>query len=364
MKWLHIAAVVIWFAIIAAAHEWVCSTPGPVPFKENGKWGYLSAEGIVIPPRFDVAAPFTKEGAVVCIAKQCGRIDRTGAFISPPVDSRSVPIPSSRVVEGLAPAVKRLSPDGRNDKWGFIDGSGRVVIPYQFTFAHDFHDGIAAVGLNGKTFFINRAGDRVTPEFDGVYDFSEDLAAVDVAGKIGYIRRDGSFALPPIYHSASGISFSEGLVAVRVNGKVGFMDKAGTVVIEPAYDDVYPFSEGLAPVRLMQNWGYIDRSGRVVIPIRFGVGHMFAEGVASVSLGGKWGYIDHAGAFAIPATFDSAMPFCAGVAQVETYRWVGEDTSHGCRAGIMQGKQGFIDHSGRYVWRDAVERTWTSPFCF
>jgi hypothetical protein len=224
---------------------------------------------------------------------------------------------------------------------------------------------VARVGRGNKYFFINRKGQRVTPEFDGAFDFSEDLAAVEVDHKIGYIRRDGTFALPPIHAGASGIDFSEGLVAVRVEGKVGFMDTTGSIVVKPSYDDAFPFSEGLAPVTSRGKWGYIDKSGNLVIPMRYQIAHMFNEGVASVQLSdsGKWGYIDKTGEFALPPIYDSAMPFCAGVAQVETFRLIGAD-SRGCRAERYQGKHGIVDHSGKYIWRDSKDQIWQSPFCF
>lgn len=353
---LFCAALCLITINLLAEANWTCDTSGPIPFKEGEKWGYLSGEGIVIPPRFDLANRFTKDGAIVCVAKRCGVIDKTGAFRTPLVSPLQISI--------LIKHSEGPEPIERDGKWGYVNRLGQIVIPYQFEAAEPFDQGIARVSLGKKIFFINRAGEKVTQDFDGVFNFSEDLAAVDVAGKIGYIRRDGSVALPPIYHSASGIDFSDGLVAVRIDKKVGFMDAGGSVVIEPAYDDVYPFSEGLAPVRSGEKWGYIDKNGRIVIPIQYEIGHMFSEGVASVVLGNKWGYIDHNGTFVVPPTFESAMPFCAGVAEVATYRIVGQDTSHGCRAGRLKGKRGFIDHTGHYVWRDAEEAEWNSPFCF
>jgi hypothetical protein len=221
---------------------------------------------------------------------------------------------------------------------------------------------MAKVLLGDKYFFIDKSGNRMTPEFEGVFEFHEELAAVVVGSKVGYIRRDGTFAIPAVNGSASGIDFSEGVAATRVKGKVGFMDKTGAVVIEPQYDDVFPFSDGFAAVQLGDRWGYIDHAGKVVIPIKFHIGHMFSEGVASVELEGKWGFVGPTGRYVIPPAFEAAMPFCGGVAAVETYTKVGE-SNRGCRGVIFQGKHGVIDHSGKYVWRDAEDQMWPSPFC-
>lgn len=125
---------------------------------------------------------------------------------------------------------------------------------------------------------------------------------------------------------------------------------------------MYAFSDGLAPVELGGKWGYVNKSGNVVIPIQYDIAHMFSEGIASVERRGKWEYIDPSGKLAIPASFDAAMPFCGGLAAVETFQEIGK-TSSGCRAELYRGKHGMIDHAGNYIWREAEEQTWHSPFC-
>ena len=101
--------------------------------------------------------------------------------------------------------VKTLFPVEKDDKWGFIDRTGKIVVPLQFASANDFHEGLALVTANGKKLFIDAAGRVViTPQFDIIHDFSEGLAAVNVGekripnlglisnpGKWGYIDKAG-----------------------------------------------------------------------------------------------------------------------------------------------------------------------------
>jgi hypothetical protein len=333
-----------------------CQSGTPIPFNDGDRWGYLTVSGITIPPQFKSAGPFSGGLAIVCTVEGCAVINTRGQFVSALHDSQASLV-ASRYTDGIGPVAK----DG---KWGYADVSGNVVLPLRFNYAGDFENGMARVSQGGKYFFINRKGERITPEFDGAFDFSGDLAAVEVDHKIGYIRRDGTFALPPIHQGASGIDFSEGLVAVRIAAKVGFMDTTGSIIVKPSYDDAYPFSEGLATVTSGGKWGYIDKKGELVVPLRYRIAHMFAEGVASVQLSdsGKWGYIDKNGAFALSAVFDSAAPFCAGVALVESFRPIGVDSS-ACHSQRYEGKHGVIDHSGNYIWRDSKEQVWNSPFC-
>ena len=43
-----------------------------------------------------------------------------------------------------------------NEKWGFVDKSGKVVVPLKYDWVGDFSEGLAAVTLNGKWGFISR----------------------------------------------------------------------------------------------------------------------------------------------------------------------------------------------------------------
>ena len=112
-------------------------------------------------------------------------------------------------------------------------------------------------------------------------------------------------------------------------------------------------------------WGYIDKIGRVVAAPSFRIAHSFKEGVASVQLRDteKWGFIDGQGTFVIPPVFDQAMPFCAGLAYVETFRTLAADPQDICHKEHYEGKHGWIDHSGRYVWRDPVDHVWDALWC-
>src|SRR5262250_2522337 len=69
----------------------------------------------------------------------------------------------------------------KDGKSGFIDSTGKVVIPLQFDSANGFNEGLALVTLKGKKFFIDATGRTVfEAKFDIIRDFSEGLAAVNI----------------------------------------------------------------------------------------------------------------------------------------------------------------------------------------
>src|ERR1700693_1991299 len=79
---------------------------------------------------------------------------------------------------------KSLFPVEKAGKFGYIDRTGKIIIPLQFDGANEFHEGLALVTANGKKLFIDTTGRVVIkPDFDIVYDFSEGLAAVNIGQK-------------------------------------------------------------------------------------------------------------------------------------------------------------------------------------
>ena len=65
-----------------------------------------------------------------------------------------------------APIESRSSmriPVRQGTKWGYIDGTGKLVIPFQFDHAFGFSEGLAQVEIDGKCGFIGVQGDlRIT----------------------------------------------------------------------------------------------------------------------------------------------------------------------------------------------------------
>ena len=46
-------------------------------------------------------------------------------------------------------------------KYGFIDQTGKEVIPLKYKSTSGFKSGMAKVELNGETFYINKLGSRI-----------------------------------------------------------------------------------------------------------------------------------------------------------------------------------------------------------
>src|SRR5436309_1576726 len=77
-------------------------------------------------------------------------------------------------------------------KYGYINKTGKIVLPVQFEYAEKFYEGMAVVKKDGKRAFIDATGKIViAPLYDQKIDgyFSEGLACVKQGSKYFYIDK-------------------------------------------------------------------------------------------------------------------------------------------------------------------------------
>ena len=294
-------------------------------------------------------------------------------------------------------------------KQGFIDVTGRMVIPPTFDFAWQFSEGRASAWQNGRAGFIDRSGRFVIPpRFEYAKAFHEGLAEVQLGGLWGFVSTDGQLSIQPQFEETRW--FSGGRAPVRVDGLWGYVDKDGMLVIPAQYRQASLFEDGRAFVQLekewfainrngertsrdpadlipeqrMGKWGFVTPGGEVAVDFRYDAVQSFSEGLAAVQVGERWGFIDRRGRLVIPVEFEDgwATPpggarggppigsFKEGLAAVyKDGSWRFIDTkavaipgrfvkaaagNYGFRDGIAAvcGKKGcgYIDRTGRVIW--------------
>jgi hypothetical protein len=252
-----------------------------------------------------------------------------------------------------------LFPVTQNTKCGYIDKTGKIIIPLQFEkTCYDFSEGQASVGLNGKRGFIDQTGRMaIEPQFDlwSGAGFSEGLAAISIDYKKGYVSKSGKATMLPEFASVffSVDAFSEGLAVVSHNSyggrfntertsRVGYINKEFELVIPLKFKYASAFSDGRAYVTDTNDTSYyIDHTGQKIDYPPSGKWFLFVEGLATTQLNGKEGYMNLKGEVIIKRRFDEAKRF-----------------SHGMAAVRIKNKWGFIDKTGSIVIRpqfDEVE---------
>ena len=275
----------------------------------------------VVEPKFENYGNFSEGLAAVKINDKWGYIDKTGKIVIEP---------KFQLARDFNEGIAVVSTNGR---YGTIDKKGEFIITPRFNYVLNFCQGLATVKVNSKYGVINKTGKVVIqPIFDDTFSFNEGLAAVKVNGKYGIINTKGEFTITPKFNYIKIKEFSEGLAIIKINSSYGFIDKTGKVVIQPMFDDAFSFNEGLAAVRLNGKWGYIDKTGKVVITPIFDSAGSFSEGLVNIKQNDKWGYIDKTGKIVIEPMFDYTSIFSDGLATIK-----------------QNNKWGYIDKTGKIV---------------
>lgn len=337
---------------------------------------------------------------VLCVLLMFGS---ASAFAASEVRSSIAPqfTAAGSFFEGLA-VVKM------DDKWGFIDKTGKIVIECKFEYADNFYDGKALVGKGNpfKYGFIDKTGKEILPyvydhifgrndgylnavkidpssreEYNGMIDpegkeiipcdysyvdnVYDDRIKVETHRlleqdgswsrydmQVGFYDTKGKLVIPLLYDDASG--FKDGLAWVSRNGKYGFIDKTGKVVIPLEYDRISQFHNGLAQVSKNGKYGFIDKSGTLVITgTEPYIINEYWDGITNIELNLKYGFMDRNGKVIVPCEYDETSPFNDGMALVakgedELYN-PSEDPESYDYIVLTNKKFGYVNTAGKLV---------------
>ena len=179
-----------------------------------------------------------------------------------------------RFSEGLAWARSQV---GGEERDGFVDRSGKWVIPAVYSAVRSFSEGLAQARKNSEDpwSFIDKTGKVVfTTQSQEGHAFSEGLAAVQIVQEQGreiwqYVDRTGKVVLPNLRYRFAGI-FREGVAFVE-DDRLGWglIDRTGKVILKPQLTGISLFHHGLARVETGAFFkgvgiGYIDTHGKWV----------------------------------------------------------------------------------------------------
>ena len=290
-------------------------------------------------------------------------------------------------LEGLAKACSEsetvysfhegLAIISKEGKYGFMDKTGKIVIPTIYSSAEDFHEGLAAVKKDEKFGYIDKEGNVVLPfRFKDADYFMGGYARVDEGpDSVDYSYLIDKMGIP-IQEDSYNIegNYSDGLICVRSidTDKYGFANAKGQIVIPFLYDEAFDFKEGVARVSKNGKDEYIDKSGRTVLPFRDKVSYSYtcSEGLISFQkcIGSEYlyGFINTQGHVVIPCELDNVRDFHEGLAWVQWDSWRGYIDTNGKKvleceycpeSGFNEGmavikmndKYGYINRAGQII---------------
>lgn len=267
------------------------------------RYGYIDEDGEqTIPDVYKYATTFNNNMAwVVRNGDIPGAINRKGElkFSLREVDWVEV------YIEDMA---RYYTIEKKQKRYGFANTLGEKVIQPIYYDATCFGEGLAAVkGLDNKWGYIDKTGTVIIPaNFDGAKIFNGDRAVVAAKGKWGVIDKTGAFIIEPRFDDLT--ADGELFIALK-DDKWGWCDINGEWVIEPNFDMILPFRESdIAPVLINSKWAYVDKQGEIIIKRQFDEAYPFVEDLALVKIGNYYGFINNKGVYKINPQYTYISP--------------------------------------------------------
>lgn len=207
------------------------------------------------------------------------------------------------------------------NKHGYIDIHQNIIVPFEYNDIDPYNNELASVKKNNKYGFVNRSGKLIIPiQFDNNSDFQNSgLALVEKNHKFGFIDKADNEIIPLNYQDASD-STLDSIVVLNKNGKWAFFDSFGKQKTEFTYDEIVLtnidikgesestfWKNGLILVRKNGKVAYLDKNLKEVIPFgKYDFGERFNQNrIAIISKNGKYGIINEFGKEIIQPKYDT-----------------------------------------------------------
>lgn len=271
----------------------------------------------------------------------------------------------------------RVAVDSGSAKKGYIDEEGKIIVPFLYTYASDFVNGVGLLSKEdeyGKSVYsvVNTKGETIiefdqelgeVEYFDGKHGIvlkrfegehldryalidgeghlvtGYDYASLYVQGEAGVhevlfaekldtglrgvLSWDGSVIIPMDYtYIQNGKTWNPNILAVvKMAGendyRCGYLYSNGTEMLPCLYDEAEIFAEGFGSVAKDGQWAVIDAQGQFVTGFDFPYLDVFREGLAVIWKDQKYGVIDVTGKEVIPCIYDHISGFSGGTAKAE-----------------------------------------------
>ena len=301
-------------------------------------WGYINEKGDqVIPPAFKSCFRFTESG----YAAVSDPDTKEDYFIDTKGQRLKTEVSGFEHMSGLGGGDQQgfhfgLAAVRVGKKWGFMDMTGKMVIPAKYDKVDAFEGPFTMVGVGKQLLILGTDGTETPmkdPKVVDVRSFHEGLAPFKTSDKMmGFMDGQQKVVIPAQFKSVG--YFSDGLAwAKNASDAVGYIDKKGEWVIPAKYDAGGEFDaeSGLARVKSGDVWMYVDRTGKELKVSADSYGQ-FSEGLCDGKKGGMVGFFDRTGQWVIEPKFEAVRDFKNGMA-----------------AARQSGMWGFIDRTGKWV---------------
>lgn len=220
---------------------------------EDNEWQVMNNQGKIISKRtYHSISEFQEQRARVCIKKQCAFID--------PLANEVIPF-SDKIMDTGTTYDFRRSLDAKatnnsnfnnglgvffspqDNKYGYLDKYGNIVIEPQFSKAEPFSEGLASVEQHDGMGVIDTTGKFIVnpdTKIEKIEPFAEGRATFQMINSNykGVLDNQGNEIVSPSRHYTYISFYNKGYAIFTVNGLQGVIDTTGKEIIPPMYSDL------------------------------------------------------------------------------------------------------------------------------
>lgn len=219
-----------------------------------------------------------------------GFIDTSGKFVIPPVYEAVTPFK-----EGLSLVIK-------NDTSFFINKENTNVFNAFYEEAWPFTNGIAPVSKNGVWFFINRQGQKISDEFEEISEPSENIYVIKQHKKYGALDAYGNLIIQPQFEKLG--DFKNGMAYYMNNGHYGFVSKNGSFSKSP-YQWVSDFDDKkIAVIKKNNLYGLTNSNDELILDPKYDLIVKAKNNIFIVVKNNKYGFYSGMGCFISEIDYD------------------------------------------------------------
>ncbi len=172
----------------------------------------------------------------------------------------------------IYPSFENLILCQKDNLLGYIDKTGKEIIPFQYSYGEFFQKGAVKVAKDNNFYYINK-------ENSPIFDISIKAYNPKLTNVIEVFKP---------YTPTN-------LLLIEKDGLCGVGDTEGNIVIPCEYNRIINCDGDLFLVSKNNKFGYIDKNNKTIIPISFGRASEFKDGFAIATKGAKTSVINTKG---------------------------------------------------------------------
>ncbi len=259
----------------------------------------------------------------------------------------------SENITGLKFSTDLITAKYKN-KWGYMDKKGQWIIEPTFKKATPFIEDLALVVSDGKTYFINKNGQKVSlldKKSEEFLPYIKSKAAIKLSDKWVYVDSDFNIISEEMDYLGS---YSGGHAPFKIGEKWGIIDSRNKEILY-GYEDIVTNALGQATVNQRffakvekgyfiynlkgkqiagpfrqvktfssigefaavmnseKQWGFIDKDGKKIIDYLWEDANSFSNDLAAVKRNEMWGFINKKGSLVIDCRYKKVTDFTSGM---------------------------------------------------